>query len=253
MRSPNRYIRLSDTVDASNVGIFDALLRTNYDIDWLDQTNAALLDEQYYMLHSGDRIVSPIIEKYIATHTGADPEKLTAAEWLQLAHHVLIRYGAKWSEIWNLMEIEFDPIENYNMEEIDKPDLKHKHQVSQDYALTDTSSANTKTTSSSNVTGETDTYGFNSDVAVPAAGTYGNSSASNMGLAADNVETNTHTQAGYTEDVESGKRVLTRHGNIGVTTSQQMAQSHIDLWERYGEYIQNIFHDIDRILALSIW
>ena len=46
-------------------------------------------------------------------------------------------------------------------------------------------------------------------------------------------------------------RELTRSGNIGVTTSQQMLQSEIEL--RKWLYYQSVFNDIDSILTLSIY
>jgi hypothetical protein len=46
-------------------------------------------------------------------------------------------------------------------------------------------------------------------------------------------------------------RELTRSGNIGVTTSQQMAQSEIEL--RKWLYYESVFNDIDNVLTLSIY
>ena len=44
---------------------------------------------------------------------------------------------------------------------------------------------------------------------------------------------------------------LSRTGNIGVTTSQQMQQSSIELWQY--KYFEEVFKDIDRYLTLSIY
>lgn len=49
----------------------------------------------------------------------------------------------------------------------------------------------------------------------------------------------------------SGQRALTRSGNIGVTTSQQMLQSERDLW--MWSYFDVVFADIDKLLCLSIY
>jgi hypothetical protein len=43
----------------------------------------------------------------------------------------------------------------------------------------------------------------------------------------------------------------TRSGNIGVTTSQQMAQSSIDLWK--WNYFYDIFRDIDSIFTITTY
>ena len=44
---------------------------------------------------------------------------------------------------------------------------------------------------------------------------------------------------------------LERSGNIGVTTSQQMAQSEIELWQ--WNYFEGVFNDLDSILCLSTY
>lgn len=44
---------------------------------------------------------------------------------------------------------------------------------------------------------------------------------------------------------------LSRSGNIGVTTSQQMQQSSIELWQY--KYFEEVFNDLDRYLTLSIY
>ena len=59
---------------------------------------------------------------------------------------------------------------------------------------------------------------------------------------------NTITSKG---DWDKNKRNLTRSGNIGVTTSQQMLQSEIDL--RKYNLIEQIYRDLDSLLTLSIY
>ena len=68
------------------------------------------------------------------------------------------------------------------------------------------------------------------------------------GNANDNVETNTHKQTGYTEETETGTRKLTRSGNIGVTTSQQMIESEIALWQ--WNFIESVYKDVDKVLTI---
>lgn len=54
-------------------------------------------------------------------------------------------------------------------------------------------------------------------------------------------------------DTASGKddRTLTRSGNIGVTTSQQMLQSDIDLWK--WNFFYEVFSDIDSVFTISTY
>lgn len=49
----------------------------------------------------------------------------------------------------------------------------------------------------------------------------------------------------------SGTRTLTRSGNIGVTTSQQMLESERELW--VWKFFDQVFRDVDEILTLPIY
>ncbi len=59
------------------------------------------------------------------------------------------------------------------------------------------------------------------------------------------VKDGTHTENG------SQDRTLTRHGNIGVTTSQQMLNSEIELWQ--WDFFSGVFKDIDKILTIQTY
>lgn len=74
-------------------------------------------------------------------------------------------------------------------------------------------------------------YGFNSNDPVPSDS--GDSETVVSGDSDDNV------------------RNLTRHGNIGVTTSQQMLQAELDL--RKYDFFAILMADVDKILTLSIY
>lgn len=70
----------------------------------------------------------------------------------------------------------------------------------------------------------------------------------------NNTEAHTGTQAVAVtgSDTDTRNYELTRSGNIGVTTSQQMAQSEIELW-KWNYFRDVVFRDIDRTLALRIY
>ena len=67
-------------------------------------------------------------------------------------------------------------------------------------------------------------------------------------------ETDTGTQQNVNSgsDTETRNYTLTREGNIGVTTSQQMIQSERELW--LWNFIYNVvFPDVDKILTINIY
>ena len=67
-------------------------------------------------------------------------------------------------------------------------------------------------------------YGFNSNVAVPSG-------------------------TGHDEYIDNTE--LTRSGNIGVTTSQQMIQSERDLW--VWKFFEQVFQDVDTVLSIDVY
>ena len=99
----------------------------------------------------------------------------------------------------------------------------------ENYSMTETEKTNSKVKVTSS--GKSGTYGFNSDNSVPT----GESS----------TET---TSEGNAND---NNRTLTRSGNIGVTTSQQMLQSELDL--RKWNFANMLYDDVDSICCLSIY
>lgn len=99
----------------------------------------------------------------------------------------------------------------------------------ENYSMTEREKTNSKVKVTSS--GTAGTFGFNSDDSVPT----GESS----------TET---TSEGNADD---NNRELTRSGNIGVTTSQQMLESEIEL--RKWNFANMLFSDVDSICTLSIY
>lgn len=62
----------------------------------------------------------------------------------------------------------------------------------------------------------------------------------------------TDTTEGTSTNSGTVARTLTRSGNIGVTTSQQMAQSEIDLW-KWNFYTDTVFRDVQSILVSGVY
>lgn len=153
-------------------------------------------------------------------------------------------------------------------------DITRTESATEDYTATD--ERKTKSDFSVATSGDNsgDLFGFNSSTAVHVDKTTIDSTVTTTGDADDNVvtdthtqtggmqtreqadadnniETNTHTQTGYTEEHEGGKRELERSGNIGVTTSQQMLQSEIELWQ--WTFIEQVYKDVDSVLTSPVY
>lgn len=99
----------------------------------------------------------------------------------------------------------------------------------ENYSMVENEKVSSKVTHQRNAS--TGSYGFNSDAAVPTD--EGNETNITSGSKDDN------------------QRDLLRSGNIGVTTSQQMLQSEIDL--RKWNFYDKMMLDVDHVLTLMIY
>lgn len=113
MRRANLYrLRTVWTDDILN-GIFAHL--QNLAVPWKNLNIYGTLDLEYHGNHSGDKIVSPVIDRYL---DAADDEKeLTEAQKTMLAAVCFNLYGSKWDKLYNILSLEYNPISNYDMTE----------------------------------------------------------------------------------------------------------------------------------------
>lgn len=244
-------------------GIFTAL--QEYDVPWKDLDLDVALNTLYHGAHSGDKYASRLVAAIAS-------EPITDDEVSQLCAALLAVNGVTWGKTWATLSAEYDPIENYSMTETLTNDV-----TTDDYGKTHTRTDNlshTKTgteqetpniteitTPQLNVDVERDTYGFNSDSSVPAnhesTDTTGTNTIQRTGTATMTYNT-TDGDSGTVQDSDTGRDThtrnytLSRHGNIGVTTSQQMLQSERDLWV-WNYFYDVVFPGLDRVLTLRIY
>lgn len=163
-----------------------------------------------------------------------------------------------------MYDAEYKPIENYNM--VEKESLGRKQDNSKS---TTTPSGSTTTTplpyvTSQTTTNKTTTYDDDSfrnldssKVDLTYAGTEGSTTSFNDYNVESQIErTNSKVTAlgeqyNVGSNAEETDRVLTRSGNIGVTTSQQMLQSEIEL--KAYNVMEIFFEDIRKEILLSCW
>lgn len=241
------YKRLYEVTPQTG-GIFNAL--QSFDVPWKTPNISDYLDMDYYGNYSGDKIVSPLVDKKLVSGV------LTTEKQAELAAVLFNVFGTNWTKEWATMSAEYDPIANYDMTEIMTDD-----ETVIEYGKTeDTTTGNTHTktgteTDEPAVTVSTsDTvHGFNSTNPVPTDNRSEGSSGSDVvtydlsegdtgSIGVDYGGSDTHTR-NYT---------LTRQGNIGVTTTQQLLQSERDLW-KWSYFMNVVFPDIDRVLTIQTY
>lgn len=228
--------RLKEVVNISTLftdGYIFKKIQSNFSstFEWLTAGLSLFLDEKLVLEHSGDKIISGYYNKLIELE---DDETISDG-LLVVATNIVNTYADKWNKLYSaLVSSDYDPLENYNMEQVETPDITREK----------TTDVKTKMVTSSSGDSSSGVYGFNSATSVPSTE---NEASTTVTVEGDNDDNVSHDV-----DTETGTRELTRHGNIGVTTSQQMLESEIKLRNNYN-FTQMILKDVSQILCISVY
>lgn len=182
--------------------IFDEI-KTKINLEWFNDSLIAVMKIEYYYNHAFTKYISLLFYNLINIPKTMDE----VAE--SLASVIVNKFKTKWNRLHEVLNLTYNPIDNYSMSETENTQIKSKVDISNANSI----------------------YAFNDTGATPTSES--NSKTSTNALLNDNV------------------RELTRKGNIGVTTSQQMIESELEL--REYNLIEAIYSDIDSILTLKIY
>lgn len=225
-------------------GLFIRLGGIFPDLEWA-RNRGSELDFLYFGNHSGDKETSPLIDKITERNGGVvSPEMVTV-----LSNVIYTKYGVTWDKLYKVLSEQYNPIENYSMVEEETPNITRTETPNVTKTNTTTEQRNVEVTTDADSNNKV--YGFNSTSAVPQSETSNGSTVTTKSDADKNVVTETGTETGTRTETETGNRRLTRSGNIGVTTSQQMLESEIKLWE--WSFYETVFKDVDKILTSPLY
>ena len=191
-------------------------------IPWSEDN--ALLDIDFVYRWSGYKSISPLVKHLLGSNATMD-----SAGYNTLAGIIWAYYGEAWTRKYEALTAEYDPLKNYDMVE-----SENEHIVDDATTGVTGSSANNSTT----VNSTHNVYGYNSSSASPSE--------------SDSATTSQNTD--MTTDYDNDRTIsrgLRRSGNIGVTTSQQMIQSTLELYAY--RFFEEVYKDVDRIVSLPIY
>lgn len=165
----------------------------------------------------------------------------------------------KYDKIVALMAIEYNPLENYNGIEESKTTNGNRVDSNVYGSHTDTDVlGNTRVVNNSGVThsySEDKVVGDNTTTAQLRNRVDNNSDAIIDTTTSDSV-TNQYTKGSHTDTLTTGQQIIefenNRHGNLGVTTSQQMFKSEVDMREWFNFY-DIIFSDIIESITIPAY
>lgn len=200
-----------------------------------NSSNTGYLNDDYYLNYSSNKNTSILVDNLI------DKDNFD----MKVTGIIISRYASKWDKIIHTMELEYNAIENYSMVEEESSNNSGESSSS--------GSATTETKQKSNLTTTNDIEhkrsGYNSSTYEPDS--KDTQTTLVKGSPDENYTNATNSTTDSLSTSNEGSRTLTRSGNIGVTTSQQMIESELKL----REYNINkmMYDDIDKILTSSLY
>ena len=245
---------------------------------WVDTMSGTNLDIAYLDGHSGERYCSNFIN-----HRLNDSDVLSSDNRTLIANILWAMFGIQWIRLWATMKpVDYDPLTNYKMEEPAEgtesstrtPDLtkgdtgtvQTTGQNKRTPNLTRNGTGTVNDNGSSTNNNQNGIWGFNSSTSVPSDmsdGTVTNENTNTRNLTetetgtdtTDHTNTDTYNRS-YTEtgtDTTAGmsSHKLTRTGNIGTNTFQNLLQQERNLW--MYNFFEQVFKDVDSVLTIPIY
>lgn len=171
-------------------------------------------------------------------------------DWNFLHDSAIPAWSRKWKtsidKVYNVLEmLNYEPIENYDRHEewTDSPDMTRVSQTSGQDVNTARAGQGSTTTQTGADTSTTDVSAFNDSSYSPSEKMtmdYGNST--NVTTNGENKNTFDYGRKETNTETGNNKHVGHIHGNVGVTTSQQMIQSEIELRKQsFIDYCTGLF------------
>lgn len=245
---------------------------------WVETMTGLNLDIAYLDGHSGERFCSNIINRRL------DDSSVLSSDNRTLISNILwAMFGIQWTRLWATMKpTEYDPLTNYQMQEtmegtenstrtpnLTKGDTGTVQTTGQDKRtpnLTRNGTGTVNDNGSATNTNQNGIWGFNSSASVPSDmsdGTATNENTTTRDLTetetgtdtTDRTNTDTYNRS-YTEtgtDTTAGtsSRKLTRTGNIGTNTFQNLLQQERNIW--MYDFFEQVFKDVDSVLTIPIY
>lgn len=186
------------------------------------------MDEDYLYVYSGLKPAGAIFDLEI--------------DITRISDIIANRYLDKWNRMYDALILEYEILENYNMEETER----QTDDGNQTRTGTETGTDTTNSNSSDTTTVEDQLYGFDSQSPSPADSSKSKTATS---ISDNNTFSVDRSTTATLLDKKTIERYLTRHGNIGVTTNAQMQEQYLVLQNKWGNFFETIFKDMDSVLV----
>lgn len=195
---------------------------------------------------AGEKWISPLLRRFV---TDANPV-ISESDSIYLASLLQDLFLEQWKRKYALLTKEYNPINNYDMTETEQGNGDKDVKVVGNDNHTITINDSVKDSGTVKATTDNQIYGFNSTTGKDSDSATGTNTTDMT-----NTRTSNNTDAIVKNDSETTNyhdtRTLTRSGNIGVTTTQQMIKSEIELWE--WNFYKDVIVDVTHMLTLDTY
>lgn len=204
-----------------------------FNVPWKNNNYYVPDDMDYVLNHASTKIISRMVN-ILLDNDGV----LTNNALAILANVIFKMFSRKWEREYATFDLEYNPISNYDMIE------QMEESTEREYGDSSTRTDNLSSSVTNNGTIENEIQGFNSNDYQPSE---------KQTTTQTGTQSNTGTQGVSREGTDNNARnyTLTRSGNIGVTTSQQMIESERKLWEY--DFIMSVYRDIDKVMTIEYY
>lgn len=232
---------------------------------WLTAESCVDLDFLYHT-HSGAKIVSPLVSAMVDSDG-----QLTLNNAMRLASMFWTMFGPNIEREYAVQAVVYDPAENYRMEERGADGKKESKRT--DSTTHNESTIEREITQNKDSTTEEKIAGFDSsDYKNSNKTTYNPGTTTEKTIYTNGVAPITSTDRsnqgdktvnstkdydgnnvfGTDQYSDTDEHYLRRNGNIGVTTTQQMLESEIALWQ-WNFVSDFVFKCADKLLTIPIY
>lgn len=207
-------------------------------LNWLQTEDKNSLWINYLYNHSGNKEESCLLSNYVFVNDNS----------LDILNNIVKNiYLDKWNKLYNVLNSEYNPIENYNRVEnttINNTGNETTNEnINNSEVLTGGHTNNNTNENTHKVSAFNDETFSNDSNDI-------NNSTDNF-IYNNETKTNTATNSSSKNNTGTNETHSTISGNIGVTTTQQMIVSEIEL--RKYNIVNEFYSDLDNLLTIGIY
>lgn len=260
---------LPSLVLSNEIFLFDNIFSLTL-IDKIYQAFGIMSDEeqQFFTKYSFDSNLRlkhgcrEIDDTVVCSGTVKDLQPLTSGTvQREFLNAMFAKYLYKWGKLLdNVYAQTYNPIENYDRQEDTSLTYEGSENVTRnvdsDRKIKGTTADTRNDTSSANSSSQKNVFAFDSTAASPSDSDSGTTTATGTGSSnstVDNSDTEKRTETeGHSFTNRKNVTASRIHGNIGVTTSQQMMESEIALRMKH-DFFDTVYEDIANTLLKPIY